>query len=65
MKKRDAISLFGSTQSALGAALGITKSAISQWPDDLTQPQIDWVTGAVVRLGKIKVSRAATRKRAA
>lgn len=53
MKKSEAIKLFGHTQEALALSLGITKSAVSQWPDDLPQHIEDRVVGAAVRLGKL------------
>lgn len=49
MTKTDAIQLFGS-QTALARALGLTDSAVSQWPEELTQERIDRVTGAAIRL---------------
>jgi UTP--glucose-1-phosphate uridylyltransferase len=55
MKKKDAIKLFGSTLTDLGNALGGKgKSAISQWPEELTEDQKNMVIGAAVRKG-IKV----------
>jgi len=55
MKKKDAIKLFGSTLTDLGKALGgKSKSAISQWPDEITNDQKNMVIGAAVRKG-IKV----------
>jgi transcriptional repressor of cell division inhibition gene dicB len=54
MTKQEAISLFGNGAS-LARALGITRSAISQWPDDLDQPRSDMVNGAALRLGKFKI----------
>lgn len=51
MKKHEAIALFGTTRE-LAAALGITRHAIYQWPDDLPQDQADRVIGAAVRLRK-------------
>ncbi|MCK9394189.1 MAG: Cro/CI family transcriptional regulator [Methylobacter sp.] len=55
MKKKEAIKLFGTTLTDLGNALGgKTKSAISQWPDDLSEDQKNMVIGAAVRKG-IKV----------
>ena len=52
MTKSEAIRLFGKTQVELAAALGITKQAVSAWPDVLPQEQRDRVVGAAVRLGK-------------
>ena len=51
MRKSEAISIFGRTQSDLARALGITKSAVSQWPDELDQEKTDRVLGAALRLG--------------
>lgn len=53
MRKQDAISLFG-TARALASALGITPQAVYQWPEKISQEQADRVTGAAMRLGKIK-----------
>ncbi|MEO5350206.1 MAG: Cro/CI family transcriptional regulator [Magnetococcus sp. YQC-3] len=52
MNKKQAIKIFGNRLSDLGQALGRTKSAISQWPDELTNDQINLVIGAAVRAGK-------------
>jgi len=52
MKKQDAVNLFGKTLKELGVALGGKgKSAISQWPDVLTEDQKNMVIGAAVRRG--------------
>lgn len=51
MKKTEAIQLFGGKQKDVAAALGVTPSAVSQWPDDLDQATEDRVIGAAVRLG--------------
>ena len=51
MRKSEAISLFGRTQNDLARALGITKSAVSQWPEELDQEKTDRVLGAALRLG--------------
>lgn len=51
MRKSEAVSIFGRTQSDLARALGITKSAVSQWPDELDQEKTDRVLGAALRLG--------------
>lgn len=53
MRKSEAIQLFGGLQKDVAAALGITPSAVSQWPDDLDQATEDRVIGAAVRLGKL------------
>ena len=52
MKKDFAISIFGSGVS-LAKAIGLGKSAISMWPNELTTRQQDEVIGAAIRLGKI------------
>lgn len=54
MKKTEAVFLFNNSVADLAAALGITRHAIYQWPDKLKQEQVDRVTGAAMRLGKIK-----------
>jgi hypothetical protein len=54
MTKRDAILLFGTTHREMADALGITRAAITQWPDELTREQADRVVGAAVRLGRWK-----------
>lgn len=51
MTKTEAKSLFGGTDAALARAVGLTRSAISQWPEELEQREIDRVVGAAVRLG--------------
>jgi hypothetical protein len=53
MKKTDAIQIFG-TASALSKAIGVTRSAVSQWPDHLDQSQADRVLGAAYRLGLVE-----------
>lgn len=55
MTKSDAIAMFGTTVTALAAAVGVTRSAVSQWPEELRQDQIDRVIGAAVRLRKLVV----------
>lgn len=52
MTKKEAAELFGN-YADLARALGITKQAISGWPDDLRQEQVDRVNGAAIRLGKL------------
>ena len=53
MNKTAAIQLFGGKQRDLARALNITQGAISQWPEQLTQRQIDLVMGAALRLGRV------------
>lgn len=50
LTKQQAIAMF-ETGAALGRALGITKGAISQWPETLDQRQTAMVIGAAVQLG--------------
>lgn len=52
MKRENAALLFGNLV-LLGKALGITPSAVSQWPETLTIRQQDEVIGAAIRLNKI------------
>ncbi|MNX76006.1 hypothetical protein D3C86_1074980 [compost metagenome] len=51
MTKQEAIRAFGSG-AALARALGLTRSAISQWPLQLDQTRADRVSGAALRLGR-------------
>jgi transcriptional regulator with XRE-family HTH domain len=53
MTKQDAIQIF-KTQAAIALALGITRSAVSQWPEELDQRTADEITGAALRLGILK-----------
>ena len=46
--KRDCKKVFG-TYTAMAEWMGLTRAAISKWPDNLTQRQIDEVTGAIIR----------------
>lgn len=52
MKKQEAIKIFGTRSIDLAKALGRVKSAISQWPEDLTEDQINMVVGAAIRSGR-------------
>lgn len=52
MTKTEAIELFGGSQVDLARAIGVTKSAISQWPEELDSARTDRVIGAAYRLGK-------------
>lgn len=51
--KREEAALFFGNLVLLGRALGISSSAISQWPETLTIRQQDEVIGAAIRLNKI------------
>jgi predicted transcriptional regulator len=61
MTRSEAIRLFGSRQQDLADALGITRSAVAQWDEQLTQERIDRVIGAAVRLGKLPLYTEQTR----
>ncbi len=49
MNKQQAIELLGGTVSAAARACGVTSSAVSQWPDELTKDHIDRVQAALWR----------------
>ncbi|ALS63603.1 Cro/CI family transcriptional regulator [Pandoraea apista] len=51
LTKQQATAIFGSG-AALARALGITKGAVSQWPDQLDQQRTAMVIGAAVQNGK-------------
>jgi len=51
MKKQDAIILFGGKAVLMAKALKKSKSAISQWPTELDDDQINMVIGAAYRMG--------------
>lgn len=59
MLKTEAIALFGTSAADLARALGVTRSAVSQWPEVLAQDQADRVIGAAVRLGLLAATPAA------
>ena len=61
MTKTEAAKLFGN-QTRLAEALEITKSAVSQWPEDLDRRKADQVLGAALRLGLLRKGRASARK---
>lgn len=52
MKKAEAIAALGGSVSRAAQACGISPSAVSQWPDDLTKDQIDRVQAALWRLAQ-------------
>ena len=64
MTKQEAITLFNGVPG-LANAIGTTRQAIYQWPDDLDQAKTDRVTGAAFRLGKLQKEQVKTDGRAA
>lgn len=49
----EAIHIVGKdTKSGLASVLGVSKQAVSQWPDELPARIVDRVIGAAVRLGR-------------
>ena len=50
MTKKQAIDILGGTHQKVADALGITRSAVTQWPEELRQDQVDRVIGAAYRL---------------
>lgn len=63
MTKTEAINLFGKTAMPLAKAMGVTKAAIGNWPEELTQNLEDRVIGAYVRnRGKVPQRRHYTGK---
>lgn len=61
MNKASAIELFGSVTD-LAVALGITRQAIYQWPDELAQDQQDRIVGAAIRTDRMRVEQSEARK---
>lgn len=49
MNKSEAIDALGGTVTAAAEACQISRSAISQWPDELTKDQVDRVQAALWR----------------
>jgi predicted transcriptional regulator len=49
MLKQKAIDLLGGTQASAAEAIGITASAVSQWPDELPPKISDRVLAALYR----------------
>lgn len=55
LTKQQAIELFGGKQKLVAEAIGVTPSAVSQWPDgELDQATSDRCIGAAYRLGKLQ-----------
>jgi transposase-like protein len=59
MNKQQAIELLGGTVSAAARACGVTSSAVSQWPDELTKDHIDRVQAALWRQQQAQTVQAA------
>jgi transcriptional regulator with XRE-family HTH domain len=53
MTKSEAVAMFGGTQADLARAIGVTRSYVSQMPEQLRPEIADRVVGAAVRLGKL------------
>jgi DNA-binding transcriptional regulator YdaS (Cro superfamily) len=51
LTKQQAVGIFG-TSKALAEALGLTKGAISQWPEQLDTQRTAAVIGAAVQCGR-------------
>lgn len=51
MQKTHAIELLGGTVGSAASAMGISHSAVSQWPDVLTPKLIDRVIAGCLRTG--------------
>lgn len=49
MQKQRAIELLGGTVTSAAAAVGVTPSAVTQWPDELPLRLIDRVQAALAR----------------
>lgn len=62
MKKAEAMRLLGGTNAAVARALGISSSAVSQWPDDEDLPRVteDRVLAALWRQQQAKDADPAT-----
>lgn len=54
MQKSEAINLLGGTPTAAANSIGITVSAITQWPDVLPQRLIDRVQAALWRIEQLR-----------
>lgn len=51
MDKKQAIDLLGGSPARAAELLGVTPSAVSQWPEELPRRLADRVLGAAVRNG--------------
>lgn len=57
MTKQEAIQQLGGTPTAAARKMGITVSALSQWPDSLPPRLLDRVQAALFRMGMSAKSR--------
>lgn len=55
MKKSEAIELLGGSLSAAADVLGVTVSAVSQWPDELPDRIAQRVVGAAYMAHKLPI----------
>jgi hypothetical protein len=53
MNKQDAINLLGGSVTAAAAAMRISHSAVSQWPDVLPDRLVDRVQAALYRMNSV------------
>lgn len=58
MTKTEAIELLGGSVTAVAEAIGISHSAVSQWPEELTDAIRDRVQAALYRLEQQKEEQA-------
>jgi predicted transcriptional regulator len=63
--KADAIEHFGGTVTECARMLGVTKSAVSQWPDELSAEMLERVITTSWRVGKPILDRRRNGRRAA
>jgi len=52
MKKADALKLYNNSCSELARSLGKTRAAVSAWPDELSEDQLNMWVGISYRLGR-------------
>jgi len=56
MTKNEAVTIFG-TRRKITDALGISRQAVSQWPETLPQRLSDELIGAAVRVGIYRIKK--------
>ncbi len=62
MTKTEAIELFGGKQAYVARALGISRSSVSEWTEELSQNLTDRVVGAHIRHTRLNNTRTYTGK---